>query len=131
MNISSLLLKQYKEGVLFVISRSFASKKHKKIIKMAKGYRGRANRCFTVAIQRVEKGLLHAYRDRRVKRRDFRKLWIQKINAGSRMYGVPYSKLIPKLEKANIQLNRKILADFVEMEPYAFRGIIEIAKNPN
>ena len=68
--------------------RTFATRKHKKLIKMAKGYRGRANSCYTVALQRVNKALTYAYRDRKVKKRDFRKTWIERLNAASRQHGM-------------------------------------------
>ena len=118
---------------------------------MAKGYRGRANRCYTVAKQRVEKALQYQYRDRKVylyiydivffkllinrvlfniqrKKRIFRQLWIQRINAASRIYGVTYAQLIYKLSHSNIQLNRKVLADIAVTEPLSFKSVIEVAK---
>ncbi len=89
-----------------------AHARHKKIIKMAKGYRGRNKNCFRIAVQKVEKGLQYAYRDRRNKKRDFRRLWIQRINAASRLHaGLPYSQFMNGLKKAGIDLDRKILAD--------------------
>ncbi|MFT6077533.1 MAG: large subunit ribosomal protein L20 [Myxococcota bacterium] len=102
--------------------------RHKKIIKMAKGYRGRAKNCFRVAIQKVEKALQYAYRDRRVKKRDFRALWIQRINAAVRLNGMIYSTFIRGLKLANIDLDRKILADIAVREPDAFAKIVEKSK---
>lgn len=108
--------------------RGFASKKHKRIIKMAKGYRGRANRCFRIAIRRVEKALQYAYRDRKVKRREMRKLWIQRLNAGVRQHGISYSKFIPALHKSGVILNRKVLADIASNEPFSFKAVVDVVK---
>ncbi|MBL6664776.1 MAG: 50S ribosomal protein L20 [Rickettsiales bacterium] len=102
--------------------------RHKKIIKMAKGYRGRAKNCFRVAIQRVEKALQYAYRDRRTKKRDLRALWIQRINAATRQHNLVYSKFISGLKKAKIDLDRKVLADLAVREPETFAKIVEKAK---
>lgn len=102
--------------------------RHKKILKMAKGYRGRAKNCFRVAIQKVEKALRYAYRDRRVKKRDFRALWIQRINAAVREHGLVYSRFISGLKAANIDLDRKILSDLAVREPETFGKIVEKAK---
>jgi large subunit ribosomal protein L20 len=102
--------------------------RHKKILKMAKGYRGRSNNCFRVAIEKVEKGLRYAYRDRRAKKRNFRALWIQRINAGVREHGMVYSQFINGLLHAGIELDRKVLADLAVHQPDAFKGIVEQAK---
>lgn len=102
--------------------------RHKKILKMAKGYRGRAKNCFRIAIQRVEKALQYAYRDRRVKKRDFRALWIQRINAATRQHDIVYSKFIAGLKAAKIDLDRKVLADLAVKEPEAFGKVVEKAK---
>lgn len=102
--------------------------RHKKVLKMAKGYRGRAKNCFRIAIERVEKGLQYAYRDRRTKKRDFRKLWIQRINAGARANGLVYSQFIQGLKLAGIELDRKVLADLAVREPESFTKIVESAK---
>ena len=99
-----------------------------KILALAKGYRGRAKNCIRIATLRVQKGLQHAYVDRRKKRRDFRQLWIHSVNAGTREYGLPYSKFIHQLDKSNIQLNRKVLSDVAQTEPYSFRAIVEVIK---
>eukprot|EP01035_Chromulina_nebulosa_P027645 gene27645-36388_t len=98
------------------------------MVKLAKGYRGRANRCFTVAKQRVYKARQHQYTNRKNKKRDFRKLWIQRINAGTRIYGLSYSLFINGLLRSNIKLNRKVLADIVVNEPLSFRSVVEVAK---
>ena len=102
--------------------------RHKKILKMAKGYRGRAKNCYRVAIQRVEKALQYAYRDRRNKKRDFRSLWIQRINAACREYGMVYSQFIEGLKLANIELDRKVLSDLSVRNPVIFKEIFCAAK---
>lgn len=102
--------------------------RHKKILKLAKGYRGRAKNCFRVAIEKVEKALRYAYRDRKARKRDFRALWIQRINAGVREHGLVYSKFINGLKLAKIDLDRKVLADLAVREPETFTKIVEKAK---
>ena len=102
--------------------------RHKKILKMAKGFRGRAKNCFRVAIQKVEKALRYAYRDRKVRKRDFRALWIQRINASVRQHGLVYSRFINGLKLAKIDLDRKVLADLAVKEPEVFNKIVEKAK---
>ncbi|MFC6999850.1 50S ribosomal protein L20 [Rufibacter roseus] len=105
-----------------------ARHKRKRIMKMAKGYFGRRKNVWTVAKNAVEKGLLYAYRDRKAKKRDFRALWIQRINAAARINGLSYSQLMGGLKKANITLNRKVLADLALNHPEAFTGIVEKVK---
>ena len=95
---------------------------------MAKGYFGRRKNVWTVAKNAVEKGLLYAYRDRRNKKRNFRALWITRINAGARNNGLSYSQLIGKLHSADIELNRKVLADLAMNHPEAFKAIVEKVK---
>lgn len=95
---------------------------------MAKGYFGRRKNVWTVAKNAVEKGLLYAYRDRKAKKRDFRALWIQRINAGAREHGLSYSALMGALKKANIDLNRKVLADLAMNHPEAFKAIVDKVK---
>ncbi len=102
--------------------------RHKKVIKLAKGYRGRSKNCYRIALQRVEKALQYAYRDRRNRKRDFRALWIQRINAGTREYGLTYSKFICGLNKAGIEVDRKVLADLAVNEPGAFKKVVEQAQ---
>ncbi len=102
--------------------------RRKKIMRLAKGYYGRRKNVWTVAKNAVEKGLLYAYRDRKVKKREFRALWIQRINAGAREHGLSYSQLMGGLKKAGIELNRKVLADLALNHPAAFAGIVEKAK---
>lgn len=110
------------------ISGVVSKKRHKKVLKLAKGYRGRAKNCFRVAIEKVEKALRYAYRDRRARKRDFRSLWIQRINAGVRQYDLVYSQFINGLTLANIDLDRKILADLAVREPEAFKAVVEQVK---
>jgi large subunit ribosomal protein L20 len=102
--------------------------RRKKVLKSAKGYWGRRSNVWTVAKNAVEKGLQYSYRDRRVKKRDFRKLWIQRINAGARLEGMSYSEFMGKIKKANIDLNRKVLADLAMNHPEAFKAIVKKLK---
>ena len=102
--------------------------RRKKILKLAKGYFGTRKNVWTVAKNAVEKGLTYAYRDRKQKKREFRALWIQRINAGAREHGLSYSQLMGGLKKAGIELNRKVLADLALNHPEAFKGIVEKAK---
>ena len=105
-----------------------AHARHKKILDMAKGYRGRNKNVFRVAVEKVEKGLQYAYRDRRAKKRSFRALWIQRINAATRLYDMTYSRFISGLNKAGIELDRKVLADIALKEPQAFAKLVDSAK---
>ena len=98
--------------------------KHKKIIKLAKGFRGRAKNCFRIAIEKVEKALQYAYRDRRTRKRDLRGLWVQRINAAARLHGITYSQLIHGLDIVNISLDRKILADMAVRNNEDFAKIV-------
>ena len=102
--------------------------RHKKVLDMAKGYVGRSSESFRPSLQRVEKALQYAYRDRRAKKRDFRALWIARINAAAREHGLSYSRLINGLTQAGIEVDRKILADLAVHEPAAFAAICEQAK---
>jgi len=95
---------------------------------MAKGYRGRNKNVFRVAVEKVEKGLQYAYRDRRAKKRSFRALWIQRINAATRLHDMTYSRFISGLIKAGIELDRKVLADIALKEPKAFAKLVDSAK---
>lgn len=105
-----------------------ARKRRKKILKLAKGFRGSHSTLFRTANQQVMKALRNAYRDRRKKKRDFRGLWIARINAAARSQGMNYSQLINKLKKANIQLNRKMLSQIAAKDPETFTRIMEVAK---
>jgi len=109
-------------------SGKISKNRHKKIIKLAKGYRGRAKNCFSIAIEKVEKGLQYAYRDRRVRKRDFRGLWIQRINAAVREHGMIYSLFINGLNKAGIAIDRKMLAELAVHNSEGFAHIVDQAK---
>ncbi|HHB52073.1 MAG TPA: 50S ribosomal protein L20 [Saprospiraceae bacterium] len=102
--------------------------RRKKVLKQAKGYFGRRKNVWTVAKNAVEKGMQYAYRDRKNKKRTFRGLWIQRINAGARMHGMSYSQFMGKLKANNIDLNRKVLADLAMNHPEAFKAIVEQVK---
>jgi large subunit ribosomal protein L20 len=103
--------------------------RRKRIMKQAKGYFGRRKNVWTVAKNAVEKGLTYAYRDRRVKKRNFRALWIQRINAGVREQGMNYSVFMGGVKRANIDLNRKVLADLAMNHPEAFKAVVDQVKN--
>jgi large subunit ribosomal protein L20 len=97
------------------------------LLKHAKGYRGRSKNCFSIAIRRVTKAWQYAYRDRKRKKREWRKLWIMRIQAGVRQYsGWKYSAFVPALNSVNIQLNRKVLADMAANEPFAFKSVLNV-----
>lgn len=102
--------------------------KRKKLMKMTKGQFGRRKNVWTVAKNSLEKGLQYAYRDRRTKKRNFRSLWIQRINAGARLYGMSYSEFMGKLHKKDIQMSRKVLADLAMNHPEAFKAIVNAVK---
>ena len=104
-----------------------ARARHKKVL--AKGYRGRSKNVFRVAVEKVEKGLQYAYRDRKAKKRSFRALWIQRINAATRLHDMTYSRFISGLNKAGIELDRKVLADIALKEPANFAKLVEAAKS--
>ena len=105
-----------------------ARARHKKILALAKGFRGRRKNVFRIAKQAVMKAGQYAYRDRRAKKREFRRLWIARINAGSRALGLTYSKFIAGIKKASIEIDRKVLADMAVNDPAAFASIVEKAK---
>ncbi|CAN6350399.1 unnamed protein product [Urochloa humidicola] len=100
-----------------------------KIFKLAKGFRGRAKNCIRIARERVEKALQYSYRDRRNKKRDMRSLWIERINAGTRLHGVNYGNFMHGLMKENIQLNRKVLSELSMHEPYSFKALVDVSRN--
>src|SRR5919198_3459548 len=102
--------------------------RHKKILGLAKGYRGRGSTAYRVAIEKVEKALRYAYRDRRNRKRDFRALWIQRINAGAREHGLTYSQFMHGLKLAGLELDRKVLSDIAIREPEAFTAIVAAVK---
>lgn len=105
-----------------------AHARHKKVLSMAKGYRGRNNNVFRVAVEKVEKALQYAYRDRRAKKRNFRSLWIQRINAAARLHDMTYSRFMNGLATAGIELDRKVLADIAVKEPETFAKLVEQVK---
>ena len=110
-------------------SNSVASRKRrKKILKAAKGYFGRRKNVYTVAKNAVEKAMSYAYRDRRNKKRNFRSLWVIRINASARLYGMSYSQFMGKIKASNIELNRKVLADLAVRNPEDFKAIVEKIK---
>ncbi len=108
-----------------VVSR----KRHKKILKLAKGYRGSKSKLFRVANQQVMKSLMYAYRDRRARKRDFRRLWITRINAAARDNGMSYNRFINGLKNAGVDINRKVLADLAVNDSKAFGQLVEMAKS--
>ena len=110
------------------IKRGFkARKRRNKILKLAKGFRGGRSKLFRTAADAVDKALMYAYRDRRVRKRDFRRLWILRINAATRMNDMPYSKFIHGLKVANIELDRKVLAELAISDPLAFTQIANLS----
>ena len=112
------------------ISRGVTTKaKHKKVFKKAKGFYGRRKNVFRVAVQAVERSMQYAYRDRRNRKRDFRSLWIQRINAGARMHGLKYSQLINGLKKATIEIDRKVLAELAVNQPETFKLLVKKAQS--
>lgn len=102
--------------------------KRKKVMKLAKGYFGRRKNVWTVSKNAVEKGLTYAYRDRRQKKRNFRSLWITRINAGARQQGLSYSELMGRINAKGIELNRKVLADLAMNHPEAFKAVVDSVK---
>lgn len=104
-----------------------ARKRRKKIFKLAKGFRGAHSKLFRTANQQVMKALRYAYRDRRNRKRDFRRLWIARINAAARLQGTTYSQLIGNMKKADVQINRKMLAQMAILDPAGFNKVVEVA----
>jgi len=102
--------------------------RRKKVLKMAKGFRGRAKSCFRIAIERVERAMQYMYRDRKTKKRDFRSLWIQRINAAVREQGLKYSEFAKGLEESKISINRKMLSEMAINDPKAFKAIVDEVK---
>lgn len=104
-----------------------ARKRRNKILKLAKGFRGSHSKLFRTANQQVMKALRYAYRDRRNRKRDFRRLWITRINAAARLHDISYSQLMGQLKKANIDINRKMLAQMAVLDPEGFAKVVEVA----
>jgi large subunit ribosomal protein L20 len=110
------------------IKRGFkARRRRKKVLKLARGYRGGRSKLFRTAADSVDKALMYAYRDRKVRKRDFRRLWIARINAGARMNSLSYSRLINGLKRANVELDRKVLAELAVSDPTAFAKVAQVA----
>jgi large subunit ribosomal protein L20 len=105
-----------------------AKKKRRKILKLAKGYFGARSRLLRTATEAVDRAMKYAYRDRRVRKRDFRKLWITRINAAARINDITYSRLIDGMKKSGVEIDRKILADIAIHDPQAFSEIVNVAK---
>ena len=103
-------------------------RRRKRILKLAKGYYGSRSKVYTIAKNTVEKGLQYAYRDRKTKKRVFRALWIQRINAGARQHGISYSQLIGKLNAKEVGLNRKVMDDLAMNDPEAFKAVVNAVK---
>ena len=109
-------------------NRVASRNRRKRLLNRAKGFRGRSKNCYSVALERVEKALHYATRDRKTRKRDFRALWIQRINAGVRQYGLIYSTFMNKLKSANILIDRKMLSELAFNEPTAFKNIVDSVK---
>jgi large subunit ribosomal protein L20 len=105
-----------------------AHARHKKVLDMARGYRGRNKNNYRIALERVEKALQYAYRDRRNRKRQFRRLWIQRINAGAREHGLTYSQFMNGLLKAGVAVDRKVLSDLAVKEPESFKALVDAAR---
>jgi large subunit ribosomal protein L20 len=105
-----------------------AKARHKDVLAQAKGYRGRSKNCFRLALRRVEKGLQYAYRDRRNRKRDFRALWIQRINAAARLEGLTYGRMIHGLKTAGVEIDRKVLADLAVRDQAGFTSLAKRAQ---
>ena len=101
---------------------------HQRALKYTKGYRGRSKNCFSIAIRRLQKAWQYAYRDRKTKKRIWRTLWIQRIQAGVRQYSIRYSRFIRSLQYADVQLNRKVLSELAATEPFTFKAIIDVTR---
>ena len=114
------------------VTRGFkARRRRNRVLKLAKGYRGGKSRLYRTATEAVDKALCYAYRDRRTKKRDFRRLWITRISAGVKMNGMNYSRFIGGLKKANIDLDRKVLANMAILDAPAFSEVVKLAKEAN
>jgi large subunit ribosomal protein L20 len=114
------------------VTRGFkARRRRNRVLKLAKGYRGGKSRLYKTATEAVDRALVYAYRDRRTKKRDFRQLWIARINAGTHMNDMSYSKFMGGLKKANVHLDRKVLANLAILDAGAFSKVVQIAKEAN
>ncbi len=114
------------------VTRGFkARRRRNKVLKLAKGFRGGRSRLYRSATEAVDRALVYAYRDRRTKKRDFRRLWIARINAGAQMNDMSYSRLIGGLKKAGVELDRKVLSNLAILDANAFSKVVQIAKEAN
>lgn len=114
------------------VTRGFkARRRRNRVLKLAKGFRGGRSRLYRTATEAVDRALAYAYRDRRAKKRDFRRLWIARINAGARINEISYSKLMGGLKKANVELDRKVLANMAILDAPAFSKVVALAKEAN
>jgi len=114
------------------VTRGFkARRRRNRVLKLAKGFRGARSRLYKTATEAVDRALVYAYRDRRTKKRDFRRLWIARINAGARMNEMSYSKLMGGLKKANVEMDRKVLANLAILDAGAFTKVVKMAKAAN
>lgn len=114
------------------VTRGFkARRRRNRVLKLAKGFRGARSRLYRTATEAVDRSLVYAYRDRRAKKRDFRRLWITRINAGAHMNDMSYSRLMGGLKKAGIELDRKVLANMAILDANAFSRVVQIAKEAN
>ena len=114
------------------VTRGFkARRRRNRVLKLAKGYRGGKSRLYRTATEAVDKALQYAYRDRRNKKRDFRRIWITRISAGTKMNGINYSRFIGGLKKAGVELDRKVLANMAILDAPAFTQVVDIAKEAN
>lgn len=114
------------------VTRGFkARRRRNRVLKLAKGYRGGRHKLYRTATEAVDRALVYAYRDRRTKKRDFRSLWIARISAAAKMNGTSYSKLMGGLNKAGVELDRKVLANMAILDPGAFTEVVKIAAEAN
>lgn len=114
------------------VTRGFkARRRRNRVLKLAKGYRGGRHKLYRTATEAVDRALVYAYRDRRTKKRDFRRLWITRISAGAKMNGTSYSKLMGGLNKSGVELDRKVLANMAILDPNAFSEVVKIAAEAN
>jgi len=108
---------------------TISRRRHRKVLKQAKGYRGARSRLFTVAVEAVHKGWSYAYRDRRNRKREFRRLWVTRINAAARQHGLTYGNFMHGLKQAGVELDRKVLADLAVRDPDVFGAVVEVARS--
>lgn len=125
-NSLQLLQKNHHQPLRSITSRA---QKHKRILQQhAKGFRGRSKNCFRIAIRRINKAWQYAFRDRRRQRREWRKLWILRVQAGVRQYGLRYSAFVHDAKETNVMLNRKVLAELAANEPFSFKAVVDVVK---